>query len=181
MLGRSPAARADDARRVRIVHHDERIVLSGEPDDPVQPGHVSVHAEDAVGCDEPDSPVARFLQPGLQVVHVSVGVAEPRRLAEPDAVDDGSVVQGVADDGVLRPENRLEEARVGVEAGGVEDGVVGLEEIRNRFLEILVQVLRPADEPHRGHAEAVVLERPRGGLDDRRVVGEPEIVVGAEV
>ena len=41
--------------------------------------------------------------------------------------------------------------------------------------------LRAADEAHRGHAVAVAVERLLRRLDELRVVGEAEIVVGAEV
>src|SRR5690606_17318766 len=62
-----------------------------------------------------------------------------------------------------------------------EDRVLGPEEVRDRLLELLVQVLGAADEAHRGHAEAVRVQRLLGGLDHGRVVGQAEVVVGAEV
>ena len=49
------------------------------------------------------------------------------------------------------------------------------------LLELLVDVLGAADEPHRGHAVAPRVERRRGRLDERGVVGEAEVVVRAEV
>ena len=107
------------------------------------------------------------VEPRLEVGHVVVGVAEPLGLAEADAVDDAGVVEGVGDDRVLLAEQRLEEAAVGVEAGGVEDRVLGAEEARETGLELLVDVLRAADEAHRGHAEAVLVEPALGGFDDR--------------
>jgi hypothetical protein len=42
-------------------------------------------------------------------------------------------------------------------------------------------VLRAADEADRGHAEAVVVHRGLGGGDQAGVVGQAEVVVGAEV
>ena len=49
-------------------------------------------------------------------------------------------------------------------------------------LELLVHVLRAADEAHRRHAVAVAVERRRcAACDEPRVVGEAEVVVGAEV
>ena len=47
--------------------------------------------------------------------------------------------------------------------------------------QLLVQVLRAADEAHRGHAEAVRVQRLLGGGDHVRVVGQAQVVVGAEV
>ena len=46
------------------------------------------------------------------------------------------VVQRVADDRVLLAEEGLEEAAVGVEAGGVEDGVLGAEKAAEPRLEL---------------------------------------------
>ena len=45
----------------------------------------------------------------------------------------------------------------------------------------LCSLLGAADEADRGHAVAVAVERVLGGGDERRVVGEAEVVVGAEV
>ena len=72
-------------------------------------------------------------------------------------------------------------AAVGVEARGVQDRVVGAEERAQPLLELSCGALRAADEPHRRHAVAVAVERRRGGRDDVGMVGEAEVVVGAEV
>ena len=58
-------------------------------------------------------------------------------LAEADAVDDGGVVELVREDGVLGAEDLLEEAGVGVEAAGVQDGVLAAVELGNLALEVL--------------------------------------------
>ena len=110
-----------------------------------------------------------------------MGVAVPLGLAEPDAVDDGRVVQRVGDDRVLLVEERLEQAAVGVEAGRVEDRVLGPEEARDGRLELLVDVLGAADEPDAREAEAPPLEPVPGGPDEVGVVGKAEVVVRAEV
>ena len=48
-------------------------------------------------------------------------------------------------------------------------------------LQLFVDVLRPADEPHRAHPGPVRPESLHGGLHDLRVAGEAEVVVGTEV
>ena len=58
-------------------------------------------------------------------------------LAEPDAVDDGGVVELVREDGVLWAENLLEEAGIGVEAAGVQNGVLATVELGNLAFEVL--------------------------------------------
>ena len=81
----------------------------------------------------------------------------------------------------LLAEQRLEHAAVGVEAGGEEDRVVLAEMSGDRLLELAMQRLRAADEAHRGHAEAELVHRALGGGDHLGMVGETEIIVGAEV
>ena len=101
--------------------------------------------------------------------------------AEADAVDDGGVVEGIGDDGILFGEEGLEDTAVGVEAGGVEDGVLGAEELGDLLLKLLVEVLAAADEADGSHAEAAGVHALLGGGDELGVVGEAEVVVGAEV
>ena len=56
------------------------------------------------------------------------------------------------------------------------------EELRDRALELLVDVLRAADEAHgRQCRSRQSIERLVGGRDHLRVRREPEVVVGAEV
>ena len=49
------------------------------------------------------------------------------------------------------------------------------------LLEFAMQRLRAADEAHRGHAEAEFVERAPGRRDDFGVMGETEVIVGAEI
>ena len=111
-------------------------------------------------------------------------------LAEADAVDDGGVVELVREDGVLGAEDLLEEAGVGVEAAGVQDGVLAAVELGNLALEVLqqnalnerdfpakrfvrtpyrVDILRAANETHGTQARSVASERGDGGVDYFRV------------
>ena len=129
MLGRAAAALAHEAGGVRVVDHDHGVVAVGQVADRRQLGDRAVHREDAVGGDQPEPGRRGLLQPGLQVGHVAVAVAQALGLAEPDAVDDRGVVQLVGDHGVLGAQQRLEQAAVGVEARGVEDRVFGAEEL----------------------------------------------------
>ncbi len=161
----------------------EGAVALGEIADLRKLRHVAVHGEDAVGGDQLEARAVglRLLQLRLQLVHVGIGEAVALRLAEANAVDDGGVVQRVGDDGVLRAEQRLEHAAIGVEAGGEEDGVVLAEPAGDALLQLAVQRLRAADEAHRGHAEAELVERRARGGDHLGMVGEAEIVVGAKI
>ena len=181
LLGDAVAGRADDTGGVALVDHHQGVVLLREVADLVHRGDVAVHGEDAVGDDDAEAAGLGLLELGLEVRHVGVGVTETLGLAKADAVDDGGVVQGVGDDGILGGQERLEHAAVGVEAGRIEDGVIGMEIVGDGFLEFLVDVLGTADEADGGHAVAARIDRFLGGLREPGAVGEAEIVVGAEV
>ena len=58
-------------------------------------------------------------------------------------------------------EQRLEQPAVGVEAGGVEDRVVGAEELAELRFELLVELLRAADEAHARPARSPSGRAPR--------------------
>jgi len=75
------------------------------------------------------------------------------------------VVQRVGDDGVILAEQRLEHTAVGIEAGRVQDGGVGMEEVGYLVLKLPVNVLRAADEADAAHAVTVRIESLAGRLD----------------
>lgn len=166
---------------MRVVDHDHGPVAVGEVADLGERRDVSVHGEDAVGDDEAAPRPGGFLELLLQVGHVAVGVAVALRLGQADAVDDRGVVEGVGDHRVLRAEQGLEDSAVGVEAGGVEDRVLLAEEGREPLLQLLVDLLGAADEAHGRQAVAPAVQGLVCRGDDLGVVGEPQVVVGAEV
>ena len=175
------AGGSDNACRVALVHHHKCVVLLSQVADLVHRGHIAVHGEHAVGADDAEALGLGLLEATLQVFHVGVLVAVALGLAQAHAIDDGGVVERVADDGILFGEERAEQASVGVEAGCVEDGVLGLEILRDGSLQLLVDVLRAADEAHRRHAVAAAVHHLLGSLDESGVVAQSQIVVGAEV
>ena len=81
----------------------------------------------------------------------------------------------------LRSTNLFEQTSIGVKTRRVEDGVLPPVELGYLVLQLLVDVLGPADEPHGGHSGSVSSESLYCGLHDLRVTGEAEIVVGTEV
>ena len=182
-LGAAPAGVAEEAGGVAFVDVHQRAVFFRQRGDLIQRGDEAVHREHAVGGDQNGARAVGLglLELLLQIGHVAVGVAIPLGLAQTHAVDDRGVVEGVGDDRVVLVQQWFEQAAVGIEAGGVEDGVVLAEEGRDRLLQFLVQILRAADEAHRGHAETVAVQRGLGGSDDVRVVGQTQVIIGAEV
>jgi hypothetical protein len=103
------------------------------------------------------------------------------RLRKADAVDDAGVVERVRDDRVALVRQGLEQAAVGVEAGRIEDRVVRPEEPGELLFQLPVHGLRAADEANGSHAVAVAVDGAVGRLPQQGVVGQAEVVVGAEV
>ena len=91
------------------------------------------------------------------------------------------MVEGIRDNGVIGREKGLEHTAVGVEAGGIEDGVLRMEIVCDGLFQLLVDILGAADEADGGHAVATLVHGLLGGLDEAGIVGQAQIVVGAEV
>ena len=91
------------------------------------------------------------------------------------------MVQGVADDGVLLVQQGFEQPAIGIEAGGIEDGLLHAEKAGDGLFQLLVKILRAADEPNGGKSESVILQRLVGGGQDLGMVGQAQVVVGAEI
>ncbi len=118
---------------------------------------------------------------GRKVSHVAVAITETTRFAQSNAVDDRCVVELVADHHVVLVQQGFEQAAVGVETRRIKNGILDTEESRDPSLQLFVDRLGATDEADAGQAVSPPLERPLRGLDDPRIVGEAEIVVGAEV
>ena len=91
----------DEPDGVRVVDHDHGVVALGQVADFPQGRDVAVHGEHAVGRYQPAPCPGGLLQLFFEVPHVPVVVAVTLCRAQPDPVDDGRVVQLVADDGVV--------------------------------------------------------------------------------
>ena len=181
-----PDKEEDRMNHIRVTNFNAEPVFFAYPDHAELDRVAGVRrhrvgADHAVGRDEARPRAGRLDQLRLQVRHVGVRVAQAPRLAQPDAVDDRRMVERVADHRVLGTEERLEQAAVGVEAGGVEDRVLRAEEPGDSALQFLMNALGAADEAHRGHAVAVGLQALVGGLHYLGVAREAQVVVGAEV
>mmetsp|Transcript_15771 Transcript_15771/g.61620 ORF Transcript_15771/g.61620 Transcript_15771/m.61620 type:complete len:316 (-) Transcript_15771:157-1104(-) len=183
VLWRAPAGGAKEAARVALVRHQHGPVALAHFRDRVERRHVAVHREDAVRGHHLYARAVRvrLLQLGLEVGEVHVLVAVALGLAEAHAVDDRRVVQLVRQDRVFRRQQGLEEACVGVEAAGIENAVLLAVEARHLSLQLLVDVLRAADEAHRAEAIAARVQRLLGSRLQPLVVRQAQVVVGAEV
>ncbi len=164
-----------------LIYHNKRIVRIRQRTDFVELRDIAIHRKDPVSGNQADVRVLRILQLRLQVVHVAVLVDVAVGLAQADAVDNRGVVQPVADNRIVRTQKRLEKARICIEARVVEDGILLLVEVGQRILQLLMHRLRTADKPHARHAKAIRINALLRRLHDGGVVGQPQIIVGAEV
>ena len=182
-LRRAAALGADETRGVAIVNQNQGVVSIGQLANVAQFGEITIHREHAVGNDDDAAGAGglRGFQLGFKVIHAAIGKAEALGLGEPDAVDDRGMVQRIRDDGVLFAEQGFEHRAIGIETGGKQDRVIHAEVVRNAALECQMQIRCAADEAHRGHAEAVRVERLLGGGNEGGMIGQPQIIVGAEV
>ena len=169
------------ASGVALVDHHQRIVFLGQVADFVYRGDVAVHREHTVGDDDAETLGLRLLQTVLQLSHIGIGIAVALSLAQPHAVDDGCMVQSIADNGIVLGKQRFKHTAVGIEARRIKNSVVSPEVTADGALQLLVDVLCAADEPHARHAEAATVHHTLRGLDDTRMVREPQVVVGTKV
>ena len=92
-LLRAAARLAEKPGSVALVYEDEGVVLLSKSLDIRQRTNIPVHGEDAVRDNETTPAVLSVGQHLLQVGHVLVFVAVLLGLAQPDAVNDGGVVE----------------------------------------------------------------------------------------
>ena len=172
---------AEEARGMAVVYHRQGIGLLGERADLPQIGNSAVHREHTVGHDQPRIGARRIRELLAEVLHVVVRVTESLRFGQADTVDDAGVVQRVTDDRIFGTEYGLEQAAIRVEARRIEDGILGAEKGADARLEFLVDGLGAADEAHRCHAVTEFIECLVRGRNDLGMIGETQVVVGAEV
>ena len=108
-------------------------------------------------------------------------VSRALRFAEPYAINDRSVIEFIANDRVLRPEQRLEKPAVRIERARIKNRLLRAEKLRQRGFQFLVNILRAANEAHTRHPEPVRIERVLRRRDQRRMIGQPEIIIRAHV
>ena len=104
MVRRAAPVAPEHTGRVTVVYDHRCIVSIRQFDDLIEFCEIAIHGKDSVCRDQAKPAGCRVAQLGFQVCHIGVRIAEPGGLAEPDAVNQAGVVQGVTDDGVLLAE-----------------------------------------------------------------------------
>ncbi len=180
-LVRAAAVCTHEANGVRIVNHHHGVVTLGQIAYRRKIRNVAIHRKHAVRCDQPVTRRARLFQLRFEVVHIAVFIAIAFGFREPYAVDDARVVQFIGNDGILLVEQRFEKPAVRVEAGAIENRVLGAQEVRQPFFQFLVNGLRAADKTNAGEPVAPVVKGFPRRLHDGRVIRQAQIVIGTEI
>ena len=180
-FGNSASGLAHHAGRMALVNHHEGIVFFRQITYLVHWSDIAVHAENAVGDDYAETLGLSEFKAFLQVFHICVGVAITHCLAEPYTIYYGGVVQRVGDYCIVRPEQGLENAAVGIEAGCIENRVLRVEKFADGFFQLLVNVALPADEADGTHSIAAAVHRFLCGLYQTGIVRKSKVVVGTEI
>ena len=76
-------------------------------------------------------------------------VAKTFGFAKANSIDDGGMIEFIADDSILCSQQGLKESAICIVAGREQDGVVCLEKGAYPLFQLLVDPLGPTDEPHR--------------------------------
>jgi hypothetical protein len=66
--------------------------------------------------------------------------------AEPDPIDDRSMVQFIRNNGILVVKKRFKHAAIGVKSRGIKDGILGSQELRDLGFQFFMNVLGSANE-----------------------------------
>ena len=180
MAGRAPAAFADGAEAVGVVHHDPGAVLSGQTHDIGQVRDVTAHGEHAVGDDQGSGGLGHLLQAPLQVRHVVVLVAEHLAEAEPGAVVDAGVVLPIQDHIVAPAHQGGDDPKIRLEARGEGHHRLLAEELGELRLQFQVHGQGAVQKPGAGAARAEFFESADARLHHLRAAGEAQVVVGAQ-
>jgi hypothetical protein len=176
---RSAPAGSDGARRVGLVDHQPAAVAPGQLLQAGDGGEVAVHREDAVADDQRPAPSRPLQAPG-EVLEVTMAIDEGLGPCQAASVDDAGVVELVREDDLLAPGEGGDDAGVGEIAGAEQQRSLAALELGQLRLELAMRLHVAGDKP-RGAGPGAPAHRRLGRRGPHlRVIGEAEVVVGAE-
>lgn len=155
-----------------LIDINVSIILLGQVVDLIQGCNITIHGEHSISNNDSLSCLLGGFEILFQVLHVQMLVPLPDGLCQPDPIDDGGMIESVTNDGVLGPEDCLEEASIGIEPAGEKYTVLQFIILSNDLLQLFVNILGAAYEPDRTHAEAMRVKSLLGSLDEPSIVGE---------
>ena len=172
---------AHKAYGMGIVHHDQSVIFIRQVTDGLQVGDIAVHGEHTVGSNKLDAAVFGLFQAALEILHIVILVAPALGFAQPYTIDNGGVIQFVRNNSVFFTKNGFKKTAIGIEAGGIEDGILHAYKAGNTAFQFLMDALRAADEADGGKTKAPFIIRSLGGVDQLLIVGKTQVIVGAHI
>ena len=166
----SAAGRAENAQRMGLVDVERRAVDVAEGAERTEVGPICVHAEVALHH-HPGARLGSLLEEARDGIRVVVGGDRDAGAREACPVDEGSMVQRVADDEVARPSQRTEGADIRGVAARERQRVLDAQPRGERALESSVLVTLTGDQARRARSRRCWRRRPRC---------QAEVVVRAE-
>ena len=181
LLDQAAAAHAEHTRRMRLVHHQDRPVLSRQFAEVGQRRDRAVHRKDRVGDDQATAGGVGLREDRIERGHVAVRIDADPSAREPAAVDDARVVAGVAGDHIVGTDECRDRGGVGGKAAGKGEGRIHREQVRQRPLEEFMGLRVAAHQRAGTGAKSLGAGGLRRGLCEADVAGVSEIVIGPEV
>jgi hypothetical protein len=179
-FGEPRAAGAEHAGGVRLVDHDEGAVSLGDGHQLLKRRPIAVHGEHRIGDDESPPGARRGRQRPLERRRVPVGKDVDGGPGEAAAVDDARVIERIAVEVIARAHERAERTEVGLVSGGKEQGGFRALEGGETPFHARVEVGVTGDQPRGTRPAAPTVDRLACRRPERRMGGEPQVVVGRE-
>jgi hypothetical protein len=89
---------------------------------------------------------------------ISMEIPQLLRLTQSDSVNDRSMIQFIRKHRILRCKDSFEQTRIGVKAGRIQNGILSLMELGQFVLQVFVDGLCAANEPHRAQTCSIVIQ-----------------------
>ena len=177
----STARFSHEAHGVRVVHHHHGVVFVGQIADLRKLGNIAIHREDAIGGNHAVTCGRSLAQLRFEIGHVAVFVAEARRLAQANSINDARMIEFVGNDGVVLFEQRFKQSAVGVKARSVKYRVFRSQKGAKLGLQLFMNGLRATDKTHARQPIAPLIQGFARRTHNRRMVSQAEVVIGAHV
>src|SRR5690606_25563633 len=99
-----------------------------------------------------------FFQLRLQIFHVVVLIAKTLCFTQTHTINNRSMIECVADDGILFVEQRFENTTVGIKGSSVKDGIFRTQKTGEFLFKFFVDVLSSADKTYTAHTISAVVD-----------------------
>jgi hypothetical protein len=111
--------------------------------------HVAIHRKHTIRSIDTKTLRLCFFQLFLQIGHIGIGIAIAFGFGKSDAIDDGSMIERIGNNGILFLEQRLEKASIGIKTGCIKNSIFRLKKTTDRLFQFFVIILRSTNEAHR--------------------------------